>query len=228
MPQVLGAVWDTLGHAASVLARECNGVSDNPLIFGEDVLSGGNFHAEPLAFVSDFMAIAVAEIGAMSERRTDLLARRINPDLNMFLTEEPGLESGMMIAHVTAAALASENKTLAHPASVDSMPTSAGQEDHVSMAPWAGLKLLLICENTTRILGIELLAAARALDEQRPLRTTSRLEDLHARLRMAVPATPGDHRLDRDIRRVSSLISQGTLLDLLPNGETGALHRAAD
>lgn len=228
MPQVLGAVWDTLAHAASVLARECNGVSDNPLIFGEDVLSGGNFHAEPLAFVSDFMAIAVAEIGAMSERRTDLLARRINPDLNMFLTEEPGLESGMMIAHVTAAALASENKTLAHPASVDSMPTSAGQEDHVSMAPWAGLKLLQICENTTRILGIELLAAARALDEQRPLRTTTRLEDLHARLRMAVPATPGDHRLDRDIRRVSSLISQGTLLDLLPNGETGALHRATD
>ena len=134
----------------------------------------------------------------------------------------------MMIAHVTAAALASENKTLAHPASVDSMPTSAGQEDHVSMAPWAGLKLLQVCENTARILAIELLAAARALDEQRPLRTTLRLEDLHARLRMAVPATPGDHRLDRDIRAVSSLISGGTLLDILPNGETGALHRATD
>jgi hypothetical protein len=144
---------------------EANGVSDNPLVFGEDVLSGGNFHAAPVGFVADFMAIAVAELGSMSERRIDLLARRVNPNLKMFLTDEPGVESGFMIAHVTAAALASENKTLAHPASVDTIPTSAGQEDHVSMAPWAGHKLLAACDNTATVLAIELLAA--------PMRSTS-------------------------------------------------------
>jgi histidine ammonia-lyase len=223
MPQVLGAVWDTLNHAARILARECNGVSDNPLIFGDDVLSGGNFHAEPLAFASDFMAIAVAEIGSMSERRTDLLARRVNPSLTMFLTEEPGLESGMMIAHVTAAALASENKTLAHPASVDSIPTSAGQEDHVSMAPWAGHKLLQICENTATVLAIEMLTGAEAIDNQRPLRTTARLEALHGRIRAAAPALEGDHRLDVEIDAVSRLVREGTLAELLPSGGSGAL-----
>lgn len=228
MPQVYGAVWDTLHHAAGVLSRECNGVSDNPLIFDEDVLSGGNFHAEPLAFVSDFLAIAVAEIGGMSERRTDLLARRINPSLTMFLTDRPGLESGMMIAHVTAAALASENKTLAHPASVDSLPTSAGQEDHVSMAPWAGLKLLGICDNVATILAIEVLAAALAIDDQRPLRTTSRLEILHARIRTTVPESPGDHRLDREIRTVTDLVGSGDLATLLPGGKSGALDVVGD
>ena len=121
----------------------------------------------------------------MSERRTDLLDRRVNPALNMFLASEPGVESGFMIAHVTAAALASENKTLAHPASVDSIPTSAGQEDHVSMAPWAGHKLLRICDNTAAVLGIELLAAARAIDCMRPLRSTPALEALHAAVRRA-------------------------------------------
>ena len=223
MPQVLGAVWDTLSHAARILARECNGVSDNPLIFGDDVLSGGNFHAEPLAFASDFMSIAVAEIGSMSERRTDLLARRVNPSLTMFLTEEPGLESGMMIAHVTAAALASENKTLAHPASVDSIPTSAGQEDHVSMAPWAGHKLLQVCENTATVLAIEMLAGALAIDDQRPLRTTVRLEALHGRIRAAAPERPGDHRLDGEIAAVSRLVREGTLTDLMPGAGSGAL-----
>ncbi len=141
MPQVFGAVEHTVRHARDVLGAAINGVSDNPLIFGEDVLSGGNFHAEPIGFISDFLAIAVAELASTSERRIDLLDRRVNPNLNMFLTTEPGLESGFMIAHVTAAALVSENKTYAHPASVDSLPTSAGQEDHVSMAPWAGRKL---------------------------------------------------------------------------------------
>jgi histidine ammonia-lyase len=223
MPQVLGAVWDTLHHAAGVLARECNGVSDNPLIFGEDVLSGGNFHAEPLAFVSDFMAIAVAEIGSMSERRTDLLARRVNPSLTMFLTDEPGLESGIMIAHVTAAALASENKTLGHPASVDSIPTSAGQEDHVSMAPWAGHKLLRVCENTATILAIELLAGALAIDNQRPLRSTLRLEALHEQIRAAAPARPGDHRLDGEIAALTGLVREGSLTGLVPGDGSGAL-----
>lgn len=211
MPQVFGAVASTIGHARSVLEAACNGVSDNPLIFGEDIVSGGNFHAEPLGFVSDFLAIAVAELGSMSERRIDLLDRRVNPRLTMFLTREPGLESGFMIAHVSATALVSENKTLAHPASVDSLPTSAGQEDHVSMAAWAGLKLQQICENTRQVLAIELLAAAHAIDGQRPLRTTPRLEDVHALVRAQVPYRPYDHRLDRDIATLTALIARGAL-----------------
>ena len=223
MPQVLGAVWDTLRHGSGVLAAECNGVSDNPLIFDEEVLSGGNFHAEPIGLVSDFLAIATAEIGSMSERRTDLLARRINPSLNMFLTDAPGLESGVMIAHVTAAALASENKTLAHPASVDSLPTSAGQEDHVSMAPWAGIKLLKICDNVASILAIEMLAGALAIDDQRPLRTSERLEAMQSTLRASVPERPGDHRLDGEIATLSKMVRDGRLVDLIPGGRSGAL-----
>jgi histidine ammonia-lyase len=206
MPQVLGAVASTIGHAEDVLSAAINGVSDNPLVFGSDILSGGNFHAEPIAFISDFLAIAVAELGSISERRTDLLDRRVNPALNMFLTSEPGLESGFMIAHVTAAALASENKTLAHPASVDTIPTSAGQEDHVSMAPWAGRKLLAIADNVTRILAIELLAAAHAIDSLRPLTTTPELSRFHELVRSRVAFQPTDHRLDRDIETLVELI----------------------
>lgn len=209
MPQVLGAVASTIDHARGVLQAACNGVSDNPLIFGPDIVSGGNFHAEPLAFLSDFLAIAVAELASISERRIDLLERRVNPRLNMFLTAEPGLESGFMIAHVTATALVSENKTLAHPASVDSLPTSAGQEDHVSMAPWAGHKLLHICENTRTVLAVEFLAAAHAIDSMRPLRTTPRLEDVHALVRAHVPYRPYDHRLDRDFAAIGALIAAG-------------------
>lgn len=209
MPQVFGAVAATLGHAREVLEAEANGVSDNPLVFDEDVLSGGNFHAAPVGFVADFMAVAVAELASMSERRIDLLARRVNPNLKMFLTDEPGVESGFMIAHVTAAALASENKTLAHPASVDSIPTSAGQEDHVSMAPWAGHKLLDACDNTATVLAIELLAAAHAVDEQRPLATTTPLAAIHARIREHAPFIRGDRRLDRDIALIATLVREG-------------------
>ncbi len=216
MPQVFGAVEHTLRHARDVLGAAINGVSDNPLIFGEDVLSGGNFHAEPIGFVSDFLAIAVAELASTSERRIDLLDRRVNPNLNMFLTTEPGLESGFMIAHVTAAALVSENKTYAHPASVDSLPTSAGQEDHVSMAPWAGRKLGRICDNTARVLGVELLAAAHALDSLRPLTTTAELQRVHSAVREQVPFQPDDHRLDRDIARLASLVESGALSALIP------------
>ena len=212
MPQVYGAAWDTLKHASEVLERELNSVSDNPLIFGADVLSGGNFHAEPLAFVSDFMAVAAAELGNIAERRIDLLLKKVNPRLSMFLAKDPGLESGFMIAHVTAAALASENKTLAHPASVDTIPTSAGQEDHVSMAPWAGVKLGLILDNLFRILAIEALASAEAIDAQRPLKTTAQLEPLHAAIRRAVPAAKGDRRLDRDIAQLAELIGSSALL----------------
>jgi histidine ammonia-lyase len=211
MPQVFGAVEHTIEHARGILSAAVNGVSDNPLIFGDDILSGGNFHAEPIGFISDFLAIAVAELASISERRIDLLDRRVNPNLNMFLATEPGLESGFMMAHVTAAALVSENKTYAHPASVDSLPTSAGQEDHVSMAPWAGRKLLEICTNTATVLGIELLAAARAIDSMRPLRTTPELERVHAMVREHVAFLPHDHRLDRDMSALAALVQSGAL-----------------
>jgi histidine ammonia-lyase len=211
MPQVFGAVEHTLEHAREVLGAAVNGVSDNPLIFGDDILSGGNFHAEPVGFVSDFLGIAVAELASIAERRIDLLDRRVNPNLNMFMATEPGLESGFMMAHVTAAALVSENKAYAHPASVDSLPTSAGQEDHVSMAPWAGRKLLEICDNTTTVLGIELLAAAHAVDAMRPLRTTPALQRVHALVRSHVPYREHDHRLDRDIEALAALVRDGAL-----------------
>jgi histidine ammonia-lyase len=206
MPQVFGAAGDTLDHARSVLERELNSVSDNPLIFGDEVISGGNFHAEPLAMISDFLAIAGAELGSISERRTDCLLRGINPRLPMFLASKAGVESGFMIAHVTAAALASENKTLSHPASVDSVPTSAGQEDHVSMAPWAGLKLIRLCDNLAHILAIELLAASRAVELQAPLTTTPGLQRLQAWLREQTPAHTADRRLDRDIASLAAAL----------------------
>jgi len=209
MPQVFGAVEHTLEHARQVLGAAVNGVSDNPLIFGDEILSGGNFHAEPVGFVSDFLAVAVAELASISERRIDLLDRRVNPNLNMFLATEPGLESGFMMAHVTAAALVSENKTLAHPASVDSLPTSAGQEDHVSMAPWAGRKLLSVCRNTSTVLGIELLAAAHAVDAMQPLATTPELQRVQALIREHVPLRNHDHRLDRDIETLARLVRAG-------------------
>jgi histidine ammonia-lyase len=211
MPQVFGAVQHTVDHAREILAAAVNGVSDNPLIFGSDILSGGNFHAEPIGFISDFLAIAVAELASTSEQRIDLLDRRVNPNLNMFLATEPGLESGFMMAHVTAAALVSENKTYAHPASVDSLPTSAGQEDHVSMAPWAGRKLLEVCGNTARVLGIELLAAAHAIDCMRPLTTTPQLQQVHAAVRDRVPYRAHDHRLDHDIEALAELVRSGEL-----------------
>ena len=215
MPQVFGAVEHTLDHARAVLGAAVNGVSDNPLIFGDDILSGGNFHAEPVGFVSDFLAIAVAELASISERRIDLLDRRVNPNLNMFMASEPGLESGFMMAHVTAAALVSENKVYAHPASVDSLPTSAGQEDHVSMAPWAGRKLLEVCANTATVLGIELLAGAHAIDAMKPLATTPELQQVHALVRSRVPYRARDHRLDRDIEALAALVREGALSGFL-------------
>lgn len=211
MPQVFGAVENALEHARTTLGAALNAVTDNPLIFSDAILSGGNFHAEPLAFISDYLAIAVAELASMSERRTDLLDRRVNPALSMFLTTQPGLESGFMIAHVTAAALTSENRTLAHPASVDNVTTSAGQEDHVSMAPWAGFKLRRICENTAHVLAVELLAAAHAIDKQQPLRTTEPLQRVHEFVRAHVQYRPFDHRLDRDISKLASLIASNAL-----------------
>jgi histidine ammonia-lyase len=213
MPQVYGAVWDTLKHVQSVLERELNSVSDNPLIFGKDVLSGGNFHAEPLAFVSDFMAVAATELGNIAERRIDLLLKKVNPRLPMFLARDPGVESGFMIAHVTAAALTSENKTLAHPASADTVPTSAGQEDHVSMAPWAGIKLGRVLKNVDHILAVEALAAAEAIDLQRPAKTTKELEPVQTAIRKLAPGASGDRRLDIGISALASAIGDGSLLE---------------
>lgn len=211
MPQVYGAVLSTLEHAEKILSDECNAVSDNPLIFDEDVLSGGNFHAAPLGFVSDFLAIALCELANMSERRIDCLLRQVNPELNMFLTQSPGLESGLMIAHVTAAALASENKTLAHPASVDTIPTSAGQEDHVSMAPWAGRKCLKISENLGYILAIELLAASRGLNALLPLTTTPELQPILTQIQELITDTNKDQRFDTCIQSLSNAIMSHTV-----------------
>ncbi|MDH3645164.1 MAG: histidine ammonia-lyase [Gammaproteobacteria bacterium] len=226
MPQVFGGVWDTLHHAGEILGRQINAITDNPLIFGEDVLSGGNFHAESPGFACDFMSIAVAELGSISERRTDLLERQINPDLNMFLTTEPGLESGYMIAHVTATALVSENKTLAHPATVDSLPTSAGQEDHVSMAAWAGMKLNQICNNVAYVVAIELIAAAHAIDKLRPLHTTPALEEIHSWLREKISFDPKDHRHDVEIEAVAAAISRGDFDRFMTDSElTDAFQR---
>jgi histidine ammonia-lyase len=213
MPQVVGAAWDALAYARGVVEIECNAATDNPLVLGEDILSGGNFHAAPVGYVCDFLAISLADCASMAERRIDLLDRRVNPNLNLFLAGNPGLESGFMIAHVTSAALASANKTLAHPASVDTVPTSAGQEDHVSMAPWAAQKLLAICDNTDKVLAIELLVAAHAIDSMRPLTTTPELQAVHARIRREVAFDPVDHRLDRDIQRLAAAVREGSLAD---------------
>src|SRR5437868_3597966 len=184
-PQVMGACLDQMRYAASVLLIESNAVSDNPLIFvdrdGEaTVLSGGNFHAEPVAFAADNLALAIAEIGALSERRIALLMDTNLSGLPPFLVEEGGVNSGFMIAHVTAAALASENKVLAHPHSVDSLPTSANQEDHVSMATNAARRLAPMVANITGIAAIELLAATQGVDLRRPLRTSDPLQQAHA------------------------------------------------
>jgi len=213
MPQVMGAAWDTLEYARPILEAECNAATDNPLVLDDEIISGGNFHAAPLGYICDFLAIALTDCAGMAERRIDLLDRRVNPNLNLFLARNPGLESGFMIAHVTSAALASANKTLAHPASIDTLPTSAGQEDHVSMAPWAGEKLLKICDNTAIILAIELLAAAHAIDCMRPLATTQELQRIHGELRRDVPFNPADHRLDIDIALLTRRVSEGAFAD---------------
>jgi histidine ammonia-lyase len=192
-PQVLGSCLDMLNHAARVFAIEANAATDNPLVFDNgDVLSGGNFHAEPVAIAADALAIAIAEIGALSERRIALLIDSSLSGLPPFLAAESGVNSGFMIAHVTAASLASENKSLAHPASVDSLPTSANQEDFVSMATFAARRLTGMNSNTSYILGIELLAAAEGLEFHRPLKSSPALEAAHAKVRALVP------RIDRD------------------------------
>ncbi|MGZ8261306.1 MAG: histidine ammonia-lyase [Caldimonas sp.] len=218
-PQVVGACLDQLRHAALVLVREANAVTDNPLVFldgsgdGEagTIVSGGNFHAEPVALAADAMAVAIAEVGAIAERRIAMLIDANVSRLPPFLTPEPGLNSGFMIAHVTAASLASENKSLAHPASVDSLPTSANQEDHVSMATFAARRLQPMIANTATILAIELLAAAQGVEFLRPLASSAPLEAAHALLRQHCAAMPVDRSLAADIGRAAALVQGGAL-----------------
>src|SRR5690606_19052450 len=200
-PQVMGACLDQMRYVASVLEREANAVSDNPLVFADenDVLSGGNFHAEPVAMVADALAVAVAEIGALSERRTAMLIDPHLSGLPPFLVENSGVNSGFMLAQVTAAALASENKSLAHPASVDSLPTSANQEDHVSMATFAARRLGPMVENTATIVAIELLAAAQGINFRKPLQTSELLRKAHALVRERVPFYDRDRHFAPDI-----------------------------
>jgi histidine ammonia-lyase len=201
MPQVHGAARDVLTDVETKLAIEMNSVTDNPLIFAEDdaILSGGNFHGEAMAMASDFLAIALAEIGAISERRTEKLNQSDFSGLPDFLVEDAGIHSGFMIAQVAAAALAAENKLLAHPASVDSIPTSADKEDFVSMGMGSALKLQEVVRNVRRILAIELAAAAQGIDFRRPLRSSAPLEALHEAFRARVAHWREDHPMAEDL-----------------------------
>lgn len=216
-PQVMGAAWDQIRYAAEVLGREANGVTDNPLVFPEDndILSGGNFHAEPVAMAADMLAIAVSEVGSLSERRTALLVDRNLSNLPPFLVENGGVNSGFMLAQVTAAALASENKTLAHPASIDSLPTSANQEDHVSMATFAARRLEDIAENVANIVAIELLGAAQGMDFRRPLKSSETLEKTHEMLREKVGFYDEDRYFSPDIIAIAQLVRSGQLTELV-------------
>ena len=218
-PQVMGACLDQARHVRDVLLREANAVTDNPLVFSEAdgsavLLSGGNFHAEPVALVADALAVAIAEVGAIAERRIAMLIDSSVSRLPPFLTANPGLNSGFMIAHVTAAALASENKSLAHPASVDSLPTSANQEDHVSMATFGARRLGPMLDNTAHIIGIELLAAAQGIEFLRPLKSSVALESALGVLRQVCEAMPTDRYVAPDIERATSLVNAGRLAEL--------------
>ena len=228
-PQVLGAVLDLLRQAATTLATEANGVSDNPLIFADSqqALSGGNFHAEPVAFAADMLAIAVCEIASLAERRIAMLIDPAFSGLPAFLTPQPGINSGFMVAQVTAAALASENKQRAYPASVDSIPTSANQEDHVSMAAHGARRLAPMAENAAHVVAIELLAAAQGCDFHAPMTSSAPLERVRARLRERVPGMEHDRYLAPDIAAAADLVQSGALSGVagidLPNIELGDL-----
>ena len=212
-PQVMGAAIDTLRHAGQVLEREANAVSDNPLVFADrgEIISGGNFHAEPVALAADHLAVAIAEAGAIAERRVALLIDASFSTLPPFLVAEPGLNSGFMIAQVTAAAAASENKSLAHPASVDSLPTSANQEDHVSMATFAARRLGAMNDNLRTILAIEYLAAAQGIDFHKPLDTSAALKQVHALLRARVPFLDRDRFFAPDIAAAEAIVEAPAL-----------------
>jgi len=224
-PQVMGAILDQLRFAASVVLTEANAVSDNPLVFPDEreVLSGGNFHAEPIALAADQIAIATSEIAAMAERRIAMLTDGSISGLPPFLVDDPGLNSGFMIAHVTAAALAAEIKQRAHPASVDSLPTSANQEDHVSMATHAARRLFAMADDLEALLAIELLAAGQGIDVHAPVLTSPRLQTPHGALRARVARYTTDRFFAPDIAAARELVADGAVIagntDFLPGLE---------
>ncbi|MBK9517323.1 MAG: histidine ammonia-lyase [Anaeromyxobacter sp.] len=213
MPQVHGAARDGVGFCRGVLAREINAATDNPLVFPDlgEIVSGGNFHGQPVSLALDVLAIATSHLATISERRVEQL---VNPSLSHlppFLAKDPGLDSGFMMVQVTSAALVSENKVLCHPASVDSIPSSAGREDHVSMGMTAALKARQVVENVSTCLAIELMVAAQAIDLAAPLKPSARVAEAHARLRAVVPTLDGDRELGRDIAAVCRLVDDGAL-----------------
>ncbi len=216
----MGACLQQIRSAAEVLETEANSVSDNPLVFPDDgdIISGGNFHAEPVAMAADNLALAIAEIGSLSERRMALLIDSNLSKLPPFLVNNGGVNSGFMIAQVTSAALASENKTLAHPASVDSLPTSANQEDHVSMATFAGRRLADMACNTRGILAVELLSACQGIDFRAPLQTSPRLEQAKAELRGRVTFYDKDRYFAPDIAKADNLLKEASYNKLVPAG----------
>ena len=218
-PQVMGACLTQLRHAAEVLLVEANAVSDNPLVFAEEneVISGGNFHAEPVAMAADNLALAIAEIGALSERRIALMMDKHMSQLPPFLVRNGGVNSGFMIAQVTAAALASENKALSHPHSVDSLPTSANQEDHVSMAPAAGRRLWEMASNTRGVVAVEWLAASQGIDLREGLKSSPLLEQARHILREKVSHYDDDRFFAPDIENAMQLLEEGRLTDLMPS-----------
>ncbi|WP_025898903.1 histidine ammonia-lyase [Sneathiella glossodoripedis] len=213
-PQVMGAVFDLLRQAGKTLQIEANAVTDNPLVLSDgSIVSGGNFHAEPVAFAADQIAIAIAEIGSIAQRRIALL---VDPALSFglpaFLSPEPGINSGLMIAEVTSAALMSENKQRSHPASVDSTPTSANQEDHVSMACHGARRLLEMSDNLEHILGIEALAAAQGIELRSPLKTSDQLSEVIEKIRSKIPAITEDRYLANDLEQAADLVAQGAIV----------------
>jgi histidine ammonia-lyase len=208
-PQVIGACLDQLQHAGKVLQIEANAATDNPLVLSDgSIVSGGNFHAEPVALVADQIAIAISEIGCISQRRVALL---VDPALSFglpaFLAPDPGLKSGLMIAEVTSAALMSENKSLANPRSIDSTPTSANQEDHVSMACHAARRLLEMNENLAAILGIEAMAACQGIELRSPLKTSAKLQRIISQIRQHCPSLTEDRMVSSDIKALANLLS---------------------
>ena len=217
-PQVHGAAREALGFVRGILTLEANAATDNPMVFAaeDEIVSGGNFHGAPVAIAADVLVIAVAQLATISERRSDRLVNPVLSDLPAFLTRNSGVQSGFMMAQVTAAALASEVKTLAHPASVDTIPTSANREDHVSMSMGAALKADRALQLATRVIAIELLCGAQAIDLLAPLQSSSRLQRVHTSLRGHVPMLTDDRTHAPDIEAVARWIADGSL------------HRACD
>ncbi|HEV2746775.1 MAG TPA: histidine ammonia-lyase [Allosphingosinicella sp.] len=215
-PQVMGAALDLMRQAARTLEIEANAVTDNPVLFGDEALSGGNFHAEPVAFAADILAMALCEVGSIAERRVAVLIDPNMSGLPPFLIPDSGVNSGFMIAQVTAAALVAENKSLAFPASVDSIPTSANQEDHVSMATHGALKTRRIAGNAAGVIGIELLAAAQGIDFHAPLQTSPALDPAHRAVRAAVPHHSADRYLADELAWAKQAVLDGSLASPVP------------